>query len=292
MFRTLPTEVMPRLKKRYSTAIMALAVLFAAGLSGNLPYSRDGSDAPIRETALETGCGNYELQVFRNQVLIHKDGDLAAQTWKPDSGLKIIDALAARRQRGADSELLIITGPEDSPYGSCFEILGVSIDGTLQRRAIESMGGMNPWKLQTADVDGDGDQDISITMYKKTKFHPVMANRPFLYFWKEGRIEPLWRGSRLSRPFDDYVFADLNSDGCDELIAAEHLQNGGQVLQAYGWRGFGFEGLAQSVPLDKISSLQVNPDTGDVKVLVETLGSAALYTADFKDGKLQLLIEK
>jgi hypothetical protein len=115
---------------------------------------------------------------------------------------------------------------------------------------------LNPWKVQTSDVDGDGMTEIALAVYKTSPFHPVMAKRPFLYDWINGGIFPKWRGSRLSRPFDDYVFADMDSDGKDELVSAEHLADGGKVLSCYCWKGFGFEKIAESEGFEDISSIR------------------------------------
>ncbi|HOJ12472.1 MAG TPA: hypothetical protein PK733_18060 [Clostridiales bacterium] len=43
------------------------------------------------------------------------------------------------------------------------------------------IGELNPWKLQTADVDGDGNIEISLGVYKTAKFHQAYDKRPFLY---------------------------------------------------------------------------------------------------------------
>lgn len=122
---------------------------------------------------------------------------------------------------------------------------------------------LNPWKVQTSDVDGDGMTEIALAVYKTSPFHPVMAKRPFLYDWINGGIFPKWRGSRLSRPFDDYVFADMDSDGRDELVSAEHLADGGKVLSCYCWKGFGFEKIAESEGFEDISSIRTELDGGE-----------------------------
>lgn len=36
-----------------------------------------------------------------------------------------------------------------------------------------------------------------------------MAKRPFFYDLVEGNLIPVWLGSRLSRPFDDYILNNL-----------------------------------------------------------------------------------
>lgn len=121
---------------------------------------------------------------------------------------------------------------------------------------------LKPWKVQTADVDGDGKQEISIGVFKTAKFDPVPAKRPFIYNWSKDGLSPKWLGSRLSRPFDDYVFSDVDSDGMDELISIEHLADGRKVINSYKWKGFGFEGLGESPSFRDVRQLQAEGATG------------------------------
>lgn len=253
---------MPLLKKKQRVAVLGVALMMVAGAAVIWFFY----ESPLRTEVIPTASGEIEVSISRLRAVTRTVGTDASSVWRPEKGKMIIDAMFARRTVGEDPKLLVITGPLCSKYGDGFEILAISEGGPLQRHAFESMRGMNPWKLQTADVDGDGVQDISITMFKKTRFHPVMANRPFLYYWKNGYIEPLWRGSRLSRPFGSYVFSDINNDGRDELIATEYLQDGTEVLQAYYWKGFGFEGYAVSRPYPEITGLAKNLKTHSVEV--------------------------
>ena len=105
---------------------------------------------------------------------------------------------------------------------------------------------MKPSKVQLGDVDGDGKLDISIVMYKKVKFHNALAKRPFFYNFKSGKLVPLWLGSRLSRPFDDFKLADIDNDKVSEIISIEELEDKNRVLAVYKWNGFGFDLFVQS----------------------------------------------
>ncbi len=117
------------------------------------------------------------------------------------------------------------------------------------------LAGIKPLKVQLGDINGDGLNEVSVCVYKTAKFHPEMAKRPFFFDLKEGNLIPIWLGSRLSRPFDDYILSDLDGDGYDEIIAVEQLENGGRLIAVYGWKGFGFELLAQSAAYDGLLRL-------------------------------------
>lgn len=126
-----------------------------------------------------------------------------------------------------------------------------------------------PMKVQLGDVNGDGINEVAVCVYKTTKFHPVMAKRPFFFDLVEGQLIPVWLGSRLSRPFDDYILYDIDADAIDEIISIEQLENGGRVLAIYNWKGFGFEMLTQSEEFEEKLEFDPNgqtPGTGKIKI--------------------------
>ncbi len=112
------------------------------------------------------------------------------------------------------------------------------------------LAAIKPLKVQLGDVNGDGLNEVAVCVYKTAEFHPIMAKRPFFFNLVDGNLIPMWLGSRLSRPFDDYVLRDIDSDGIDEIVSVEQLEDGKRVLAAYDWRDFGFEMLAQSEAFD------------------------------------------
>lgn len=169
-------------------------------------------------------------------------------------------------------EIILLTSKEVSQYGDDLVVLsfedysGINVakDNILFKEIYRNhCKDFNPWKVQTSDVDGDGKIEISIGVYKTSPLHPVMAKRPFIYDWVNGGIFPKWRGSRLSRPFDDYVFLDLDSDGRDEIVSIEHTSNDDRVLTSYSWKGFGFEKTGESESFKHISSIQVELHEGE-----------------------------
>ncbi len=147
-------------------------------------------------------------------------------------------------------EIILVTGKKKGKYGDNLLILTYNKNFNVLLK--QSLDELNPWKVQTCDVDGDKSIEIAITVYKKTKFHPIMANRPFILKYEKNSIIPKWSGSRLSKPFEDLIFIDIDNDNKDEIASIELLKNGKKVINIYNWKGFGFEGLIQSRAFDDI----------------------------------------
>ncbi len=160
-------------------------------------------------------------------------------------------------------ELLAIVGEgrldTGERHGSFLLICDPSEEADIERlgyiqpenvRCRINLTAIKPLKVQLGDVNGDGINEIAVCVYKTAEFHPIMAKRPFFFNLVDGNLVPMWLGSRLSRPFDDYVLRDIDSDDIDEIVSVEQLEDGKRALAAYDWRDFGFELLAQSEEFD------------------------------------------
>ena len=134
---------------------------------------------------------------------------------------------------------------------------------------------LNPWKIQIADVDGDGEEEIAVGVYKKARFHPVMAKRLFVYGWDGRDAYPKWLGSRLSRPFKDFTFAD-SGDGT-KLIAIEETKDGWNELAVYRWDGFGFTREWTGCRARQLSDLSVRASPGGQTITVKEGPSTRTY---------------
>jgi hypothetical protein len=198
--------------------------------------------------------GEYAAAVFQDRINLYTpDGELKEYYSAWDTGNEVISCCISDIDGDSNEELLVIEGDGKAFYGN--KLVMLSYDKGLKKRYEREFKELNPWKVQTCDVDGDNRREIALGVYKEASFHQVMAKRPFLYRWDKGDIVPVWRGSRLSRPFEDYIFFDIDADKKDEIIAIERLSDGKKLINAYKWEGFGFESIAESMAYPDIPEL-------------------------------------
>ena len=107
------------------------------------------------------------------------------------------------------------------------------------RKVNDSLYYLNDWRLPypvyrfaTGDVDGDGSDDALVGVVKRTRFHPEMGRRLFIFRQSGGKVRPLWFGSSLGGTLVDFRLKDgrirsLEQTGPDRYMVAE-----------YGWRDF------------------------------------------------------
>ena len=152
-------------------------------------------------------------------------------------------------------ELIVLTKSIFGKYGK--DVVIYKDVNDLREIYRKDFSELKPWKVDTGDIDGDGISEVSLGVYKETVFHPVMTKRPFIYSFKDNTLLAKWRGSRLSRPFTEYTFYDIDKDGIDEIISIEILENKRMLINSYKWIGFGIEGFMESKEYDNITELKV-----------------------------------
>lgn len=233
----------------------------------------------------------------KGYIVFTKENDIATydiqknklKTYKIDKEINIISSYISDINNDYSDELLMITGKSNGSFGE--NLLIFSHDEELKEIYRRHFKILNPWKVEVCDVDGDGIKEVSMGVYKKAQFHPVMAKRPFIYNWHGDDISPKWRGSRLSRPFEDYIFADIDGDGLDEIISIENLEDKRKVVSSYRWKGFGFERRAESKQYEEILSIQrVNGegDKDDIAVKIEDNNGPEWILLHYSNEKLEM----
>ena len=166
---------------------------------------------------------------------------------------EIVDACA----HGAD--VYVITGATGASYGNLVSAYRVE-DGALRTAWTLHAARKRPWRVRVADVDGDGAPELALGVFNKARFHPVDANRPFVYNLHKNGLSPKWLGSRLSRPFEDFGFVDAAPPAGQELVAVEPNPDGSHRLAAYSWSGFGFTLSRVLVASFKYESFRIEHD--------------------------------
>jgi len=89
------------------------------------------------------------------------------------------------------------------------------------------------YRFCTGDVDGDGSIDALVGVVKKTRFHQEEGRRIFIFKQIDGKVRPLWLGSRLGATLVDFRFVD----GC--IRALETDSKGKYGVTDYRWNDFG-----------------------------------------------------
>lgn len=184
-------------------------------------------------------------------------------------------------------EIIILKGSINSEYANTLIIYTRNKAANIQKYDFESL---KPWKVQAADVDGDKACEISVSVYTKARLHPVLAKRPFLYNWHGNGISPKWLGSRLARPFEDYILADIDNDNMHELISIEYISDKKMLVNSYKWKGFGFESLAESKIFSNIKKINKykkrNNSSHEIKIYAKLEQKYKWYVIKYKENKL------
>lgn len=110
------------------------------------------------------------------------------------------------------------------------------------RKEHDSLYWVGDWRLpypvyqfQTGDVNGDGSEDAMVGVIKGTRFYPEKAHRLFIFKQVNGKVRPLWLGSKLGGILEDFRFVD------GRIRALESTTDSLYVVSDYKWGGFGMK---------------------------------------------------
>lgn len=120
-------------------------------------------------------------------------------------------------------------------------------------------------KVQVADVDGDGLDEVWLQLRQRSKLDVRVLPRPFLYGVEAKKgFRPRWRGSSLSRPFHEWAILPRATDAGFDLVALETNPDPKwrdfSWIAVYRWNGFGFRRLWDSPVRGSLRNLQAGRD--------------------------------
>ena len=203
--------------------------------------------------------------IFLPQTLVnlqHRDGVWGSRE-SLSSGHTVRQALLLKSGRLAlltagDSQSHPVEPPAEAPpwlLGGTINLAWLEND-RLVIGAPELEADLNAYRLKAGRFAGE-DENLLVFVYTRAPFDDVMRRRPWIYRVIEGDnalpvLEPRWRGSSFSRPFRDAIFGDFTGEGEGEIAALEVARDGGRLLTAYRFKGFGLEGLAPGTALPDV----------------------------------------
>lgn len=183
---------------------------------------------------------------------------------------------------GATIYALINSDGSSCEYGDYFILFTKDREGVWNRTYENDFAELKPWKIDTADVDGDSTTEILISVIKTTTFDPVEKNRMFIFNMKDGVLVKKWTGSQIAGIWREFYTDNLIDEiPGEELIFIEQLQNGQERISAYSWFDFGFFLLADSDELPPVKELTVSDDNS----MQITLENGQTIDLVIKDGK-------
>lgn len=106
----------------------------------------------------------------------------------------------------------------------------------------DSLYWLNDWRLpypvyqfQTGDVNGDSSKDAMVGVLKATRFYPEKGRRLFIFKQVNGKVRPLWMGSKLGGILEDFRYVD------GKIRALESTTDSLFVVSDYKWSSFGMK---------------------------------------------------
>ncbi len=144
-------------------------------------------------------------------------------------------------------------------YGDLFLVLSKE-NGEWIRSYENDFRELKPWKLDTADIDGDSAMEILVAVRKTTRYDKEEKNRMFIFNYEKDVLVKKWTGSQIAGTWRDFYAGDLVSAPGTELIFLEQLGDGLERIKVYSWFDFGFFLLAESDGYPPVKELEVQEE--------------------------------
>ncbi len=154
----------------------------------------------------------------------------------------------------------IVSSSGNREYGDYLMVFLQQGDRSYEREYSNDFSDLKPWKLELADIDGDGRRDILTAVRKTTHYDSVEKNRFFIFDYIDGKLVKKWTGSQIAGTWKDFYAKDYLPMKGEEVLFISQTEEGRERLGIYYWFKFGFLLLAQSEDYEKIEELRFTED--------------------------------
>ncbi|HKL99770.1 MAG TPA: hypothetical protein VJZ06_07685 [Mobilitalea sp.] len=180
----------------------------------------------------------------------------------------------------------LINREELTEDSDLFVVFDKDAQGYWNRIYENDFTGLMPWKLETADIDGDLNLEILIAVQKTTTYDQKIKNRMFIFNYEEDRLVKKWTGSQIAGTWRDFATKDLFSSPGNELIFIETADDGGsEQISIYYWFDFGFFQLAKSKEYPNIHTITTLGENR-LQVTYKEKDKEKIITLKAKEGQL------
>jgi len=93
------------------------------------------------------------------------------------------------------------------------------------------------YRFDQGDVDANGSVDFLVGVTKTTRFDSSYSKRLFIFKNYQGYVRPLWMGSRLAQPLEDFKFKMIDKE--PRVLSIEKERSGLFLVAEYKWKRFG-----------------------------------------------------
>jgi hypothetical protein len=150
----------------------------------------------------------------------------------------------------------IISSSGNREFGDCLVVFQKHGALSYEREYSNDFSDLKPWKLELADVDGDGVTDILTAVRKTTHYDAIEKNRFFVFDYTEGKLVKKWTGSQIAGAWKDFYTKDFLPMKGEEVLFISRTEEGRERLGIYYWFQFGFLLLAQSEDYETIEGIR------------------------------------
>ncbi len=169
-------------------------------------------------------------------------------------------------------------------YGDTFAVYDQDHDGRWKLIYENNFKKLKPWKIEVADIDGDGIKEILTAVNKKTHFDHIEKNRMFIFNYTDGKLVKKWTGSEIAGVWKSFRAYDILPMKGSELIFIRKTDKG-ERISIYYWFDFGFQLFAESKDYEYIREVSATAEN-KLRMVCEEKGQERIVMLAAKESKL------